>query len=132
MTVEMKLYFKNNKQWETILSITILFLVLPLMAFRCDLLLWNSQLCSAYQVLVIRNTFYVLMTLHLTGAVLAAMLCQYMDCDPDLTLKWTCSVFIHGFLSFRHLLRMLYKYESGRPQEPLTKPMKFGVAEMAH
>ena len=112
------------------LSVTLLFMVLPLMAFRCDLLFW--EICDPYYVLIIRNTFYVLMTLHLAGAVLAGMLCQYMDCDPDLTFKWTCSVFFHGFLSFRHLLSMLYQYENGRPQEPLTTPMKFGVAEMAH
>ena len=132
--------FKANKLWETTLVLTILFYMLPMMAFKCDFLLSYSDngsqlgslieyLCNHHQI-AIRNTFFILILLHFTEAIIAGMLCVHMECDPNVTIQWTFNVFIHGVLSFRHLLATLFEYES-RNQKPLTPEMKYALSDLA-
>ncbi len=93
---------------------------------------WTSlveHLCYNHQN-AIRNTFFIVMTLHLTEAVLAAMICEYMDYEGSVTFKWTFQVFIHGLLSFRHLLGDLFEYESQK-HGALSPQMKMGLADFA-
>jgi hypothetical protein len=133
--------FKANKLWETMLISTLLFCILPMMAFKCDMLfshsdgygsLWGSfieYLCNHHQI-ALRNTFFIVILLHLIEAVLAGVLCAHMECEPDVALKWTFNVFIHGILSFRHLLATLFDYESQK-QEPLTSEIKHALEDLA-
>ena len=136
----MAIGFKANRLWETAVVLTTLFYMLPIMAFKCELLLSYSNsesqlgnflayLCNNHHV-AIRNIFFILILLHFTEAILAGMLCAHMECDANVTLQWTFNVFIHGVLSFRHLLTILFEYESQK-QEPLTQEMKFGLADLA-
>ena len=135
-----EVYFKANKLWETMLVLTIL-VYMSMMAFRCDLIVSYSNngsefmgsfiewICNDHHM-VIRNTLYILILLHLTQAILAGMLCAHMECQTDIALKWTFNVFFHGILSFRHLLTMLFEYES-QNQEPLAPEMKYALQDLA-
>ena len=121
------------------MCISVLFGILPILSFRCDLLqpynidYWMGRfienICDNHQIAV-RNTFLVFMTIHLIEAVVASMMCSYMDCEVNVVIKWTCSVFIHGILSFKHLLTELYAYENLR-HEPLSAQMKLGLSDFS-
>lgn len=128
-TKKYQLYFLPNQGWETVTMVTLLFVWMPLLSFKCELAL-DTVLCQDYQN-YIRNTFFFLLVMHLLLAVLATMLCEYMECQFDLTLKWTGSVFIHGFLAFRLLCAMLFDFESQKQQEPLADSLKHGLQDLA-
>ena len=77
-----------------------------------------------------RNTFFILLIVHLTEAVVASMICVYMDMEIKAVFKWFFSVFVHGILSFRHLLRRLYQYEERREAGSGGKPqVKLGLTD---
>jgi hypothetical protein len=116
-----KTYFRTNHPGVTLLVGGFLFVLMPVIAFRPDLLPDLEQmgplgdvimwLCTDHQTAV-RNTFLITIVIHLAEAVLAMMLCTYMDYDVQTSAKWGISVFIHGYLSFHWLIKELYKYES--------------------
>ena len=135
-----KTYFKKNRTIETLIISIFLFGILPTISFRCDLfstaVLMPSWIVKIVEYLcenhntAIRNTFLIIMVVHLTEAVLALMLCNYMDYEGFTTFKWSLNVFIHGVFSLRHLLYELFKYESIR--EGHSPPeVKLGLANFA-
>ena len=132
-----KTYFKANKRWETIVSIILLFYILPCLAFsRYDYLPTQVlglegvlDLIQKHQV-AIRNIYFVVLVVHLTEAVLAAMICVYMDMDIKTICKWFSSVFVHGFLAFRYLLHRLYEFEDLQEVgSGLSPQVKMGLSE---
>ena len=68
-----------------------------------------DYLCQNHQM-VIRNTYLITLVVHLAEAVVAMMLCSYMDYENTAMFKWGFSVFVHGVFSLRHLLSELFRY----------------------
>ena len=66
-------------------------------------------LCENHQM-AIRNTFLITLVVHLAEAVVAMMLCAYMDYENTTMFKWGLSVFVHGVFSLKHLLSELFRY----------------------
>ena len=135
-----KTYFKENHIMETFLILGFIFGFLPLISFRCDLFPMDwvpsqvghlvSYLCEHHQN-IIRNTFLITLVIHLIEAVLAIMLCNYMDYEGPTTMKWGINVFIHGLFSLRHLISELVRYEDSKPADA-SPEIKMGLANYAH
>jgi len=114
-----KAYFKQNSSVETFIITTVLFVFLPIISFRCDWFPLDlspewvvdivDYLCQNHQM-VIRNTYLITLVVHLAEAVVAMMLCSYMDYENTAMFKWGFSVFVHGVFSLRHLLSELFRY----------------------
>ena len=108
----------------TLIMVGGLFGLLPTIAFRPDCLPSMDIVLGPYGATfeaftqdhrsAIRNTFLILAVLHLTEAVIAMMMCAYMDLPNGTTLKWGLDVFVHGIFSFRFLIDELYTYEQSR------------------
>ena len=123
----------KNPTWLTIFILTFLFYWLPKISFtNNDLEFYGvlGRFIIEYQT-IIRNTYLIVMIIHLIECVVAAMICSYMDLDGKSTFQWTLSVFIHGVFSFWPLMGVLLDYESCR-QTPLTPAMKFGLEDFGH
>ena len=133
-----KSYFKANEAWETAVSLLLIFYLLPCMAFSLHSFLplqvygigsLLAYIMENHQVAV-KNTFFILIVAHLTEAVIASIIATYMDMEMKTVSQWFFSVFIHGFLSFRHLLHRLYEYEERREAGSGMKPqIKLGLTD---
>ena len=131
MRASTKTYFKANKLWESVAAFFLLFYLFPCLAFSMHDYLLGGVLVSLqnYQV-VIRNIYFIILVIHLTEAVLAAMICVYMDMDLNTICKWFLSVCLHGFLAFRYLLYKLYEYEDLQEVgSGLSPQVKMGLSE---
>lgn len=85
-----------------------IYVLMPLACFWPDL--FPFHIIADYNH-ALRVAFYITITLHLTEAVTAVMLCAYMDCSVNVTRKWAVSIFINGIFGFYPLMMVLYEYE---------------------
>ena len=138
MKTSPKTYFKANKFWESIAAFFLLFYLFPCLAFSLHDYLPTQALGLGVLVwlqnhqVALRNIYFIILIIHLIEAVLAAMICVYMDMDLNTVCKWFFSVCLHGFLSFRYLLQRLYEFEEFQEVgSGLSPQIKMGLSEFA-
>lgn len=131
--------FRGFHPLVTFICVGGIFGALPLLAFMPDYVPNLDSLGPlgitidtfiSEQRVAIRNTFLIIVVIHLTEAVIAMMMCAYMDRSTSITLQWGTSVFVHGIFSFRYLMGELYLHESQR-QGGVSPEVKLGLAEFA-
>ena len=91
--------------------VLICYVILPVAAFRPDLLPFAAYQYASHYNNLIRGLFYFTSIGNLLQSVTAMILCNYMDSSIETARKWGISVILNGVFGFWLLLKVLYKYE---------------------
>ncbi len=90
------------------------------LGFLGNFLLYLSNHYSIH----LRNSFIIVLLIHLFEAVTAVLIASYIGLTLSAIAKWFKAVFLYGIFSLKFLLRRLYQVELARQS---GKGAKLGV-----